>query len=47
MQVFYSTKIVSVINRKEEITDETCLITEQEREKNPRNTRYSRAFFGV
>ena len=34
MQVFlFDQKLVSVINRKEEITDETCLITEQEREK--------------
>ncbi|WP_118809154.1 hypothetical protein [Haemophilus haemolyticus] len=34
MQVFlFDQKLISVINRKEEITDETCLITEQEREK--------------
>lgn len=34
MQVFlFDQQLISVINRKEEITDETCLITEQEREK--------------
>lgn len=34
MQVFlYDQQLISVINRKEEITDETCLITDQEREK--------------
>lgn len=34
MQVFlFDQKLISVINRKEEITDETCLITEQERER--------------
>lgn len=34
MQVFlYNQQLISVINRKEEITDETCLITDQEREK--------------
>lgn len=34
MQVFLlDQQLISVINRKEEITDETCLITEQERAK--------------
>lgn len=34
MQVFlFDQQLISVINRKEEITDETCLITDQEREK--------------
>lgn len=34
MQVYlFNQKMLSVINRKEEITDETCLITEQEYEK--------------
>ncbi|WP_454905634.1 DUF4376 domain-containing protein [Aggregatibacter sp.] len=34
MQVFlFDHKLISVINRKEEITDETCLITEQEADK--------------
>lgn len=34
MQVFlFDQQLISVINRKEEITDETCLITEQERER--------------
>lgn len=34
MQVFlFDQQLISVINRKEEITDETCLITEQERAK--------------
>ena len=33
MLVFlYDQQVISVINRKEEMTDETCLITEQERE---------------
>ena len=34
MQVFlFDQQLISVINRKEEITDETCLITEHERER--------------
>lgn len=34
MKVFlFEQKLISVINRKEEITDETCLITDQEDEK--------------
>lgn len=34
MLVFlFDQKLISVINRKEEITEETCLITEQEKEK--------------
>ena len=34
MQVFlFNQQLISVINRKEEITEETCLITDQEREK--------------
>lgn len=34
MLVFlFDQQVISTINRKEEITDETCLITEQEREK--------------
>ena len=45
MQVFlFNQKLISVINRKEEITDETCLITEQEREK-IEQTLYAKGYF--
>ena len=38
MQVFlYDQQLISVINRKEEITDETCLITELDLENRSSN----------
>ena len=45
MQVFlFNQKLISAINRKEEITDETCLITDQEREK-IEQTLYAKGYF--
>ena len=48
MRVFlYDQKILSVIDKKEEITDETCLITEQEAEKIAETLAYNGVFWRI